>query len=70
MRELYKDRRREYLTETIIKNLETASDDLLNNIFLLSDCPSKYQIYNIYVHYLIDNKLLNTLRDKYPEEFI
>jgi hypothetical protein len=70
MRELYKDRRREYLTETIIKNLETASDDLLNNLFCVSSSPSEYQIYDIYVHSLIDNKLLNTLRDKYPEEFI
>jgi hypothetical protein len=62
--------RREYLTETIIKNIEYASDDLLNDMFCLTSGPYEYHIYDIHAHSLIDIKLLNTLRDKYPEEFI
>jgi hypothetical protein len=62
--------RREYLTETIIKNLEYASDNMLNDMFCITSGPNEYRIYDIYAHSLIDIKLLNTLRDKYPEEFI
>jgi hypothetical protein len=69
MRERDKDRR-EYLTKAIIKNLEFASEQMLNELFCLSAGPSKYRIYDIYANYLIDNKLVNTLKDKYPEEFI
>jgi hypothetical protein len=61
---------REVFTGHIIQNLKFLSDDIIKDIYFLSNSPSEYLIYDIYDHSLISVPLYNKLKDKYPEEFI